>query len=324
MTHAKKPAKKPAGKQAAKKAKDAARKVFEQLRKSLENKAGQVLIVVDGAKIVCNQTAPPKTMNILKVPDPRPKAEGKHIAKILDTERTKNIDPWKCKCKALDMKPCDYQPAGTWVPGVQTENCSQKAAKFPNSDQALQAMQQMLQDGDSLTSAAAQMGNILQESDFFQADTEYGGGPGRGWIQWSYSRRGEFEAWSAQQGLNPSHFQTNYDYLKAEMAGQGFGNKNHWTGGRNLDGFKSQQDLDKATEYFEKGFERASKPHMDRRIDRAHKAKDAWKQLKDLAVPELAVLRCNFGGIIEIVDPNQRTKKANIGKCVAHMPTAMK
>jgi len=317
----------PAGQKAAQQAQKTARQLFKQLSNSLQNQSGMVLVVVHGARIVCNMTIPARKKNVLKIPDKRPLVEGKPVSNILDNERDKNISPWQCKCKKRpsgnDYLPCDYKPAGTWTPGVQTENCKDLKAKFPNSDQAMQAMDDFMEDGFSLNNASSMMGNILQENDFFRADTEYGnGGAGRGWIQWSYSRRTEFEAYAAANGLDPTAYQTNYDYLMNEMAGNSFNGLNHWTGGGSMDRFKSIQDLDQGTRYFENNFERAGKPHMDRRLQRAQQAKDAYQKLKDLAIPEVALLRCSYGGIISIEDPNQRTKRANIGSCVAHMPVS--
>lgn len=317
-----------APKQASQQAQSQAKKLFAELKKSLTSQSGMVRIVVEGATILCNQTVPGKKINTLLVPEARALIEGRKQAAIQDNERDKHIKPWQAKCKMRpdgkgDYLPCDYQPASVWAPGVQTGKCSDMSAGFPNSDIALQAMTDMMEDGYSATQSAGMMGNILQESDFFRADSEYGTGVGRGWIQWSYSRRSEFEAWSSAKGLDPTSYNANYDYLMAEMQGQGWGDLNHWSG-NGLDGFKSQTDLDGATRYFENNFERASKPHMDRRMKRARKAKRALETLKDLAIPEVALLRCNYKGIISVAHPGQETKKANIGSCVAHMPRSVK
>jgi hypothetical protein len=45
---------------------------------------------------------------------------------------------------------------------------------------------------------------------------------GFGWAQWTGSRRREFEAWSAQQGLNPSSPEANYGFLLHELQSSKF------------------------------------------------------------------------------------------------------
>jgi hypothetical protein len=59
------------------------------------------------------------------------------------------------------------------------------------------------------------------------------------------------------------------------------------------------------------GYERPdpAKAHLDRR---QAIAKQLAQITRELAVPEVAVLRCTKGGVIQIVDPNQSTKRAKI------------
>lgn len=71
------------------------------------------------------------------------------------------------------------------------------------------------------------------------------------------------------------------------------------------------QGVDESTRYFMSGYERPNKAlaHLDRRQQIARKLE---KIAKELAVPEIAVLRCSVGGIIRIVDPNQNTRKVKV------------
>lgn len=41
-------------------------------------------------------------------------------------------------------------------------------------------------------------------------------------------------------------------------------------------------------------------------------ARKLEKIAKELAVTEIAVLRCSVGGIVRLVDPNQNTKKVKV------------
>ena len=112
---------------------------------------------------------------------------------------------------------------------------------------------QLIADGYSPAQAAGIVGNILHESDQFRADTEYGNGIGRGWIQWSYGRRDSFEAYAAANGLSPTSDSANYNYLQYEMAGN---DGNHWSKGYSLEEYKTIQDPAQAAEYFMRGYER--------------------------------------------------------------------
>lgn len=295
--------------QQASKAKDVAKQVLDQASKAIQDKSGMVRLVVHGAKLVCDQTIPPKKINILLVPDPRPLVEGKPQANIADKIRDKNIKPWPCKCKkrpqGSDHLPCDYRPADLWKPGVSSQTVD---STLPNASKALGIAQQMMADGFSAVQASAMLGNIMVESQNLTKFFQSGGGGGRGWIQWDGVRARQFQAWSQAQGLDWTSDAANYGYLQAEMGGI---NGNHWTSwkGYSLDGFKQQTDLAKATDYFMNGYERPGVPHRDWRQDRAK----AIKRLLDkLALPEVARLTCTYGGIISIVDPGQTTKSAKL------------
>ena len=290
--------------------KKAAEKALKEACKAIEKKSGLVRLVVHGAQIVCDKTIPAKKINTLLVPDPRPTVEGKTQANVSDVAAGKNIKPWPCKCKLRpkgpDYLPCKYQPGGLWVPGATSQIVNQD---MPNAKKAMEVAQKLMQDGFSPDQAAGIIGNIQTESDFFRADTEYGRpNAGRGWIQWTGGRRAQFESWAASKGLSPTSDAANYGYLQAEMAGI---NGNHWTSwdGYSLDGFKDVQGVDKATDYFLNGYERPGVPHRDRRIANARKVS---KLMRQLALPEVAKLKCAVGGTISIVHPGQCSKSIKL------------
>ncbi len=290
--------------QQARERKSAAQSGFDEAKKLIEDRTGMKRLVVHGAKLICSLTDPPKAINVLKVPPGRPRVDDKSLANVSDVQRSTNIDPWPCRCKELDG-PCDYQPVGIWQPGVKNQTVD---SKLPGMDKAVKVAQRLMDEqGFSANQAAGMLGNILVESDGFRADTEYGRpNAGRGWIQWTGTRRRQFERWSSQQGLSPTSDAANYGYLNAEMKGI---NGSHWTRGYSLNGLKQQQSVDAATDYFMKGYERPGIPHASRRRERARAVK---QQLDTLAVPEIAILNCRHKGLISIVDPNQSIKSAKV------------
>lgn len=289
--------------QKAQKAKDA----FQKLAKAIKNKSGMVLLVVEGAKIVCDQTIPAQKINTLMVVGARPLIEGKRKAAVSDVKRDQNIKPWPCKCrkrpKGSDYLPCDYQPAGKWTPGVSSQTVD---SKLTNAAKALGIARKLMSDGYSAAQAAGMLGNIMVESANLTKFFQSGGGGGRGWIQWDGVRREQFGAWSQAQGLNWQSDAANYGYLQAEMGGI---SGNHWTPGYSLDGFKNTQSVGEATDYFMNGYERPGVPHRDWRQDRA---KEIKRLLDQLAVPRTAILKCTYGGMISIVDPGQSTESAKL------------
>lgn len=112
---------------------------------------------------------------------------------------------------------------------------------------------QLRAEGYSDASAAGMVGNILHESDQFQADIEYGSGIGRGWLQWSYGRRDNFETYAVANNLDPTTDTANYNFLQYELEGQ---TGNHWSRGYSLSEYKTITDPSAATEYFMRGYER--------------------------------------------------------------------
>ena len=298
------------GAQKASQARDAFKQAYDAAKKALQTPAG-IRVVVHEAKLVCNMTMPDMQVNTLVVPPTRMLVEGKPLANVSDVKRDEHIKPWSCKCKLLpagsDFLPCNYQPAGMWIPPAPAETSK---ASIPNLNKALGAMADAMGRGFSMAQAAGMLGNIMHESANMTADLEFGNGIGRGWLQWSFGRRTAFEAWSARNGLSPASAEANSGYLWHEMGGA---DGNHWTSweGYSKEGFMQTQSVDESTRYFMSGYERPNKAvaHLDRRQQVARKLE---KIAKELAVPEIAVLRCSVGGIIRIVDPNQNTKKVKV------------
>lgn len=301
--------------QAAEKAKDLAKKAFDQASQAINKRSGILLLVVDGARIICDSTSPPKKINVLLVPDPRPRVEGKSQANIGDVVPGKNIKPWPCDCKKRPGKPylpCDYRPAGLWTPGVPNEPVD---SRLTNAGKGLKVAQDLMRDGFSANQAAGIVGNIMVESMNFTQHFQQGGGGGRGWIQWDGGRAKSFAQWSAKQGMDWTSDAANYGYLMAEMNGI---DGSHWTTWKTdplsgqpytLDGFKNTQSVEQATDYFMNGYERPGVPHRDWRQERA---KEIQRLLQTLALPVTATLKCSYGGIISIVDPNQVSKSAKL------------
>jgi len=115
------------------------KEAFSQTSQSILNKAGQLLVVVEQAKIVCTHTIPGKQINTLMVAEPRSIVEGRRLANIQDVKTNVNIKPWPCKCKlrpsGKDYLPCDYKPTGMWTPGIKTEtsDAASPQSKAPSS-----------------------------------------------------------------------------------------------------------------------------------------------------------------------------------------------
>lgn len=132
-------------------AQDKFKSTMDKAKSQIKSKGGMQRVVVDGAKIVCDQTLPPQTMNTLNVPDPRPTSEGKAVANIEDVERGKNISPWPCKCKMLpagsDFQPCNYNPSGKWRPGVKSEDSQHSSPQKSNSPSSSKNFDQGYRDG---------------------------------------------------------------------------------------------------------------------------------------------------------------------------------
>ena len=114
----------------------------------------------------------------------------------------------------------------------------------------LQLVNTLVSKGYSPVSAAAIAGNAAHESDNFRAYEEYApnsyGTKGVGFLQWTNSRRGEFESYARNKGVDPKSFEASAGYIADEMAGG-----RHWSGGMSTDRFKGITDLNQATQTFQ-------------------------------------------------------------------------
>lgn len=130
--------------------------------------------------------------------------------------------------------------------------------------------------GKGFTNAAAAgvLANLKQESGINPKQKQYGGGPGRGLCQWEKGHagnggRGRWENlvdWAKKQGKDEWDINTQLGWLWEELNGKDATTKmlldRHWGG---LEGLKKAKDYKWAVDAFEKSFERAGKPMMERR-----------------------------------------------------------
>ena len=97
-----------------------------------------------------------------------------------------------------------------------------KAGKF--ADKAPGIIDRLKSDfGLKDDEAAAVLGNLGHESGGFSTYHEGGqpeGQGGIGWAQWTGSRRRDYEAWSAANGLDPHSDEANYGFLRHELKGR--------------------------------------------------------------------------------------------------------
>jgi len=127
--------------------------------------------------------------------------------------------------------------------------------------------------GYTKAAAAALAGNAMHESAGFTADIEIGG-TGRGWLQWTGSRRETFENYATENGYDFTSDEANYGYMMYELAGNA---GNHWTNGGSTQQFREITDLDEATSYFMNNWLRPNEDlaHYDRRLANAQTIYDS-------------------------------------------------
>ena len=135
----------------------------------------------------------------------------------------------------------------------------------------LQVWLYFTQLGFSEESTAGIMGNIYQESKFDSTLLQNGHGPAAGLFQWENyltksSRWLSLYNFATARGTDWTDLQTQLDYAMTEIPGElsTYGSK------MGLTAFQNLTDVAKATEEFEKSFERAGKPNMSARINAAH------------------------------------------------------
>lgn len=117
--------------------------------------------------------------------------------------------------------------------------------------------------------AAGVVGNLGVETGGFKHMQELnpivpGSKGGYGWAQWTGPRRRQFEAWAAQNGLDPNSYEANYGFLKHELTAT--------PEGKVLADLRGAQDPASAASVFEQQFLRPGIPHSDRRAQYAQQA----------------------------------------------------
>jgi len=115
--------------------------------------------------------------------------------------------------------------------------------------------------------AAGAVGQLGQESSGFSTLQETnplisGSRGGFGYAQWTGPRRKQFEAWSQENGLDPTSYEANYGFLKNELM--------NTPEGAVLDALRKAPDAQSAGRIFTDQFLRPGIPHYDSR--------DAWTQ----------------------------------------------
>jgi len=131
-------------------------------------------------------------------------------------------------------------------------------------------------NGFSDQATAGIIGNLKQESGLDPTKKQYGGGPGRGLLQWEVGGRWDnLVSWAKKSGKSEWDMQTQLEYIMLEMQGKdkdGYSgqllNKNY--GG--VAGFKGMTNVNDAMMAFEKSMERAGKPNYDNRKAYAEQA----------------------------------------------------
>lgn len=116
--------------------------------------------------------------------------------------------------------------------------------------------------------AAGVVGNLDHESGGFKSLQEIeplveGSRGGYGYAQWTGPRRRAFEAWAAENGLDPASYEANYGFLRHELTAT--------PEGAVIDKLRGAQDPATAATIFSKTFLRPGIPHMDSRVARAGK-----------------------------------------------------
>lgn len=125
---------------------------------------------------------------------------------------------------------------------------------------------QLIQEGFTPEAASGVIGNLMQESGVDPTKKQYGGGPGRGIMQWgtgkgSGERYDRLTKWAKDNGKDPLSLETQYQFMMMEMKERGTY--------RRLKGVK---DVKKATDLFEKEMEGAGTPMMENRYKFAQSA----------------------------------------------------
>ena len=141
---------------------------------------------------------------------------------------------------------------GLVTTGCATTNSEAEAAQVrvsSNSNLAI-AWNYYRNQGFSEAATAGILGNYMRESYMNPAIQEYGNNIGYGLAQWSFQRRVNLENYAKRNGTSASNIYTQLNFSMLEMATvTNFG-------GLGLQGFKNLKSVDRATEIFEKYYEK--------------------------------------------------------------------
>lgn len=142
------------------------------------------------------------------------------------------------------------------------------------SDTGKRLMQDLMEEFDlTKEQAAAFVGNLAQETGDFKfmqeiEPTVEGSKGGFGFAQWTGPRRKMFEAWAAENDLDPKSYEANWGYLKKELTEADSEIKN--MGINTLEGLRGIDDVEEATRFISENFLRPGKPHMSNRLQYAN------------------------------------------------------
>lgn len=153
------------------------------------------------------------------------------------------------------------------------------AGDFTGNTNAEIAWNYFISQGCSEYAAAGILGNLRQESETIDPTYEQSGGPGRGIAQWEVGsgRHQGLVDLASQYGKEWTSMEVQLEYIWYEFNGgdstcMTILNRNY--GG--VSAFKNAYSIDWAVEVFEKSFERAGKPMMEKRIQYAYEYYDLY------------------------------------------------
>lgn len=148
---------------------------------------------------------------------------------------------------------------------------------LPGADNSEKVWNFLKSSGFSDESAAGIMGNLQQESGM-EPGTAQTGGPAYGICQWESNRQQAMKDYCASKGAPDSDLQCQLEFMISELEEcfSAYSGKSKyvypngewafWPEKITVAEYKTLKDIAKAVEIFERVFERASKPMMDKRI----------------------------------------------------------